>query len=262
MNKSEFPNAKNLSKGPRSPEMVWGTIRDVVTRALDDLYHTIHTHDEQPSDSERADRMERIYTNEEIFFSKVVEAVNAAHQACGSVSVLFDVDETIGVNVYGTDGVQKTILRPSLMPLLDYLKTAHSCSIGLFTSRRDLESQVKDPLMLGALEPYLAPHLVFSTRGHDTSRDSHSFAENLQHDFGGEGGIVDDNKIALNPSDRPRSSGDMEKLNCLRAIREQLPQGAIVIIDDMEYPAILNQRAGFYGVYLDWRKSDSGAFIL
>lgn len=243
-------------------DAAWQSVEAPVFEALDTLYQEKHDAHRIYEEDERGEMIDRLRTNEKVFFTKVVAAVEKARGQHQQVAVLFDVDETIAKNVYKINSTRKTVFRPSAIPLMELLSNKYRCRLGLFTNRSALEEQLKDPETLAPLAPYLDNKLLVSTRSYSSDDDSMGFANNLQNDFGGEDGIVDNALIAENPFDRPSSSGDMNKLNCLREIRGTLPKGAVVIVDDMHYPSILNEKAGLYGVSLYWMESGSGVFNL
>jgi len=243
-------------------EQTWKDIEESVTRSLTQMFQEVHGRSGLYAEDEHADALDRLKVNEKIFFTKVLGTVERAHRSYENTAVLFDVDETIGRAPYRADGKRITILRPSVIPLMDILKNTYGCKLGLFTSRGKLQEQLEDPAHLATLEPYLDKELLISTRGSGSSIGSMEFSDALQVNFGGENGIVDDSLISPDPFQRPSLIGDIEKLSHLRKIRAQLPEGAIVIVDDMQYPAILNESRGLYGVSLDFSEQNTGTFRL
>jgi|SRR6185437_11408002 len=189
---------------------------------------------------------ENAVEREKNFLRVVFEAIEKALKTSTNVAVLFDVDETLASHKYSREFPQgKTILRPVAIPLLQTLQK-QGLKIGLFTSRGNPVEQLELQDWLGALKPFLTPALVISTRRHYPGGDSGEFADNLARDYGGEKGVVD---AALIGNDPPSTTGDMSKLACLKALRKDMPEH-VVIVDDADYPRVLNEKSGLYGVAL------------
>ncbi|HWP61163.1 MAG TPA: hypothetical protein VN495_01020 [Candidatus Paceibacterota bacterium] len=243
-------------------ELAWKNIEAQVAARLRELFNEVHD-TRRYEENEQGARIEKLQNNEKVFFTKVVAGVEEARQQHEQVTVLFDVDETLAKHVYKSDNTSRTFLRPSAVPLMEFLKNTYQSNLGLFTSRGGLEKQLENAELLAALKPYMDTSLLFSTRDYPLfGSDSIEFGKNLLRDFGGEHGIVDDALVDPDPFNRPGAMGDIDKLQCLKLIREKLPEGAVVIVDDMVYPEILSRKNGLYGVSLNWMKGDSGVFHL
>lgn len=193
------------------------------------------------------EELESAIEREKNFITLILETAHKAQKVSKSkVQVLFDVDETLASHQYSNEHPKGiTIIRPAAFPLLDVLKEK-GFELGLFTTRSNLNEQIEIGGLLESLHPYLNPDLIFSTRNYGTYIGSMEFEDTLVEEYGGENGIIDS---ALIGERAPSTTGDISKLMGLKAIRNQLSD-SVVIVDDSEYPRVLNEKSGLYGVAL------------
>ena len=199
---------------------------------------------------------------ERLFITAVLARLQEATDARRRERVLLlDIDETIGTPDWPDDKTLITILRPSLIPLLNQI-SAPDLHIGFLSSRSKeaLERQLQDPRHLALIRQYIDPTYIYSSRD---ERELHcsfeELGEKLKEQFGGESGVIDENLLGRDSEyDYPELPGDQTKLMVLKKRREELAGKAVVVVDDFNYPKYLNTKEGFYGVAL---REKGGAFF-
>jgi len=204
---------------------------------------------------------EKTLKREKDFFVSVLEKVRSVQERThGKTLILFDVDETIGSAVYTSGNTFKTLLRPSLVPLLESLK-ARGVSIGLLTNRGQdaLQGQLSESDQLAPIASYLDRTHIYSSRGRAVEQSGEEIAALLKtEEISGGQGVLDKKLLSENVEYTALgASGDWEKIFVLQELKEKNPDTAIIAVDDFQYPRFLNSRAGFYGVSLH----DSGGFF-
>jgi hypothetical protein len=173
------------------------------------------------------------------------------------VKLLFDIDETIGRAQFSENGreVIGTLLRPSLLSLLEYIKSnLQNIEFGILSTRgvANLKQQLEDPKHLAPIKNFLTESAVYSTEEvspsfelDDVSRDT-KFLKNHP--------LIDLEKTAtvdakeINEStiyNLGLYSADFQKLAIIQKISQQEPKTAIIPVDDYIFPKYIKR-----GVYL------------
>ncbi len=244
---------------PERVEVFWESMEVEIERYFTELL-TEKMRKSEEREEKIKEEIEGCVEREKQFVLKmfeVIEKVVAAH--AGERVILFDIDETIGSAVMGADKrLSKTVMRPSLLPLLEKLRSI-KCEIGFLTSRGDgyLREQLEDPQNIGAIKEYVDPRRVYSSGGVQT-KDSSRFLESVSKSFSD---VIDTKLIdpELRESMGVAVIGAQQKIPVIKDIKAGLPSGAaLVVVDDLEYPRFLNNANGVYGVDL----SEGGMFAL
>ncbi len=253
-------NGEGIRSGPlvqkQNPEQEWDKVEAEIRAGLDKLVA------DDPYGASRDEVIANFLLCEKTFFIKVLSTAARAAKARGDdVTILFDVDQTLGV-WNGEDNQspnQRMLIRPAVLPLLRLCKEV-GYKMGLLTSRGELERQVQEEKNLGALRDYLSTDLLFSDRDYSVDLIKNT-AQAIASTYGGPSGVVNEELIfAAEPGTLPTEEGGFTKLAALIDIRRKISHGPIVVVDDFPYAEFLNEANDLYGVSLNFRKKGSGAF--
>ena len=238
----------------------WKAIKD---RVKENLESEFGSELNRTDEFERKDeRIERMMAREKTFVTSVLSRVERAREERGGdMVILFDINETIGSTKFVDGNNFHTLLRPSLMPMMEKLR-AMGIKIGFISNwgKEAMERQLQDTQDLESLREYITPKYIYSTRvGYEQDlpyRSVEELAQKLKETFGGDLGVVDDALLGAE-GEYPDSSGDYEKLFFLKKIQSELNGKTVIVVDDLDYPKYLDKKKGFYGVSLGGR----GAFF-
>jgi hypothetical protein len=236
-----------------SPEQFWAQYEAEIEAEL----KTIAT----KTDKFKQSWFEWAIKSERQFASQVLAEAGRMQQETGvkDALVLFDVDETIA-SPYTLDNYKTmlTLLRPTASRVFSALKQA-GLRIGFLTSRTG--GPLKEELEKGSMQPLsrnVSPEHVYTReleqkyRHELRSFDSREFGEQLFEMFGGPESFLDEEKVrqSVNYQQGWWQGGAMTRLQIIKKLREEI-KGPFMVVDDLEYPHILNGKNGVYGVELD-----------
>ena len=211
-------------------------------------------YDEEEDFEDRAE-----FTARELAFaSKVLGGVSTMlERHDGAITVLFDVDETIGKLKAKPDDTHHTVTRPALAPVAQAIaETAgERVRYGLLSSRGQsyLDAEAQKRAYTAALGEAFDPQFVVSsrdgktvanTRARDLKNwgDTHMQLEAISH-------IVDP---AISPDTEIHWNWFDEKLVVLNQLHQDHPDQGFVMVDDLEFvKAIDPDHPQVYGVHLD-----------
>ncbi len=215
--------------------------------------------------------MENMLSRERSFLTRIllqIEHARTEHGEGRELIVLFDIDETIGAGEILEDNTVRTILRPSLIPLLQTI-TAQGAKIGFISTRsvEAMQKQLGEAQNLAPIRQYIDKNYIYSPGRNESSISFRSYEElaaACKQKFGGAIGIIDDSRIGGEKDGDPDpdaypDSGDLDKLAVLERARPDFEEKIIVVVDDIKYPKFLNNKNGFYGVPL--QEGDEGRFF-
>ncbi len=216
--------------------------------------YSIDFNDEFLSEKEKEEKVEKTLARESFFATHVLEAFFEALKKSSAPAILFDIDETIAksVRLKGSDVL--TVLRPTILPLLEEMRSRSAAArMGFLTSRSKeaLLQQIDDERHLLSLKNFIDNSLVFSTLG-QPSLTMNDFAEEQSK-------LPVNERVLALESFNPRApylSGDVNKLSYLAEHKGELPDCSVVV-DDFKYPTLLNT-SSFVGVSL----KNGGEFFL
>ncbi len=140
------------------------------------------------------------------------------------VVVLFDLDETIVYNDWLSGNEVVPVIRPGFEALAIFLK-AHDISLGIFSSRKEIESQLYQEGEIGQIGKHIDLNYVFSTR------NTLPFGRDIE--------------LQKKYKDENFSNGDFEKIAFLEKVVSESPQDLYIPVDDLQYPKLFP-----YGVAL------------
>lgn len=189
---------------------------------------------------DQEDRAE--FTARELAFaSKVLGGVSTMlERHDGAVTVLFDVDETIGKLKTKPDDTYHTVTRPALTPVAQAIAEVsdNRVSYGLLSSRGQsyLDTEAQERAYTAALGEAFDPRFVVSSRDGEivTSTEAHDLKnwgdtamqlETIPHIVNP--AITPDTEIFWNWFD--------EKLVVLDQLHQEHPDNAFVMVDDLEF---------------------------
>jgi hypothetical protein len=245
----------------KTPEELWKENEFNIALRFGEIFDFEKIKKKERWDDVEAERIKKLtFEREKEFFLAVVsEARKIKRSGAEKFLTLFDINETIGSRVNDKAGNPKTILRLSLVPVLDYLKKTGG-SVGFLSSRdcgRTIEC-VDEKNHFAGIKDYLDKKYIFSSREEKCDFDSVRFEEEINKEFGGEKGIVDDSIVdSIDEGGCPSTVDDMQKLSALKKIRSKIKNTPILSVDNSRFPKLLNNRNGMYGVSL----YDSGIFV-
>lgn len=242
---------ENFETKELDPHTEFDLLREDINHQLDHIFAEEIQEMEIRGDVEEIQEIkEKLQKREENFFLKVLLAVQkAVNSNPGKVMILFDIDETIGVSNFSSNGSVVTKLRPSLIPLLKQLKEL-DVEIGFLSSRSKevMEEQLKDGQNLAPIGDYVDKELVFSSEQYDDSTDTE---DELNKNFGSRNSIINNTLVQEKGGYEEFMTGEKQKIYALRDIRNQYLEKSIIVVDDFGYPRFLNEENGIYGVSLD-----------
>lgn len=179
-----------------SPEEQWAAAESGVRQGLEDIFGArwqrmqARGYKSGEIEEDKAKTLKR----EKDFFVSVAEKVRDVQERTrGKTLLLFDVDETIGSVVFTDGNTSKTLLRPSLVPLLESLK-ARGVSVGLLTNRGQdiLQGQLSESDQLGPIASYLDRTHIYSSRGRAADQTGEEISALLKtEEISGAQGILD-----------------------------------------------------------------------
>ncbi len=265
MDRGEFQQ-NTIEQSQNNPEIIWQSlsaeVRDNCTKLLEPLVkESEEVLGEIVSDEKRAEWISKVMEVEKVFLTRIIAETERALAARPGEKLitLLDIDETIGVSP-ATPGPLTTVLRPSLVPLLSHLKN-RGVQLGFLTNRGAALRQLSEENQLQPIAEWIDPNLIFSDRSYEYWGDG-SIVD-LSEKFGGPGGIIDDSKMTDKGGPIRFRQGDYRKIMALADIRTKFPTGAIMVVDDFDYPKVLNNQNGMYGVSLrsPKRNASQGMFF-
>ncbi len=264
---------ENNEERSHEAALYWNSIREKIETELKSVY-------EEPllrrEEDEHKEMLASYLKREENFVLKTLGEAIKMRQERGVENsvVLFDVDNTIGfAAVDMNSNTISTILRPTTLLLIEKLKSLGIEKFGLLTNRpKDaLTEQLKDEKHLKAVDPFLDPTFVFSTRDIGGDCDSHEFKEDPEavikerlsrNDEEPIPEFFDQEKLAKRSGDFDFGlPGNVEKIFALQKFcKKELAGKNVLVIDDFTYPMYLNNKIGLYGVVLERSEDPAACF--
>lgn len=228
--------------------------RDQIATGFDAIYADMTPREREMYEEYKDDSIEA-----DLRFIDVVSATvgKLAAKNTDPITVLYDVDETLVNNIYGSDDSVKTVVRPALPILSSLLDEQHGgrLSYGLLTSRaqRHLDNELKTPTYTASFADKIDSQFVMS------SRDGQFVAENPFLRGGMVIGREQEYIDALQPIIDPRvieavtNHNTQElctlvgrghwfdaKLGVLAATHLDNPDRNFVFVDDLPFPAAID----------------------
>lgn len=226
---------------------IWAQNETLIQAKLENILQ--HTRGYRSMDNDKKQKaLEGLMRRERAFFSHLMTTVKRALKDIRHTTrlVLLDIDDTIAKTILSNDRSSTTIVRPAigvaLSTLVPFIK-AGKVEIGLLSSRdqEKLIDQLADPMSLHSLEPYINKQRVYSVKGYNKSPEYESLLTNS---------VVNVDEITKGTMRYDIGYDDYAKLAKLDEIWSQLPDRTIAVIDDIGYPNLLHEDAGFYGCKL------------
>lgn len=201
------------------------------------MEYTKRHHDE--SDEEYMEKVEEKIDGEKYFFQEVLHGaeVLAGDSEHTKSVILFDIDDTIGKPVFDREGnFSGTILRPTLLPLLENIKEKFpAMEIGFLTTRskEGVVSQLEDEHQLASLKKFISADRIYSV-----ARQEVYMSTDEQSEFVQKSPIVNQEHVTeetgwyLHP-------GDILKLKMLEELNANEPATSVLAVDDFSYAGLL-----------------------
>ncbi|AKM81974.1 TPA: hypothetical protein DD449_03030 [Candidatus Berkelbacteria bacterium] len=208
---------------------------------------------EASAETLKAMAVQEMLDKEKTFALRVYDTVHQAVEENGKAIALFDVDFTLAET--DDDEYRVRPICPKLFSeVLDPLKQEGKLDIGLITTKSVEKTlgYLQHPNQLGSIAGQVNPDLVYSSLGlmRDEIKKKYSHGiplEALEEKYCQAEGPID-SRCLENCQAEIFFNDDYEKPALLQEVKQENPDTAIVAVDDVIYPQLLNREKGFYGV--------------
>jgi len=257
--KRNYPQNQEIEYSELDWEIFWNENETSIKLELEKEMRAYYTAGGEYEEERLQNEVEDMLAAEKEFVKSLLPKLQFLLNSNSKVLMLVDIDETVAGPYDTGDGIDRSMVRPIFLKLLDKLqsyRSADKLEVGIISSRSEIKQQLNDSNQLLRLKDYMSPDKIYTTidnRIHGLTHEENKeqirkFASDDQSVL--RDNLIEDDYNKLTGTDRDKSS--LEKIATLQEIRAKVPEGVpILVVDDENYPNFLDENKKLYGVKVE-----------